>query len=258
MTVPTTSWDENTPAGSDNISQGDDRIRELKTQIREVINVDHDFPSSGQATDVGQHKQVTLQEQSDLGTGAVNATILGSQTASGKGELVYTDEDDNDVQITSGGYVNGDSFVDGSYDFQSTNMKYALIDLLYPVGSIYTEVTGTNPGTTFGRGTWSAFGSGTFLVGLDSGDTNFDTVLETGGSSEVTLTAAQSGLPAHTHVLNMTDGTGGALTLPGQQSSKATTNTGVTGAVSGGAAAASEAHTNLPPYTVVYFWRRTA
>lgn len=103
--VPTTAWDETSPAGSDNISQGDNKIRELKTQIREVINVDHDFPSSGQDTDVGQHKKVTLQEQDDLGTGDVGATILGSQTVGGKGELVYTDEDDNDIQLTSGGSI---------------------------------------------------------------------------------------------------------------------------------------------------------
>jgi len=109
MTVPTTSWDETSPANTDNASQGDDRIREAKTQIREIINVDHDFPSSGQAADVGQHKQVTLQEQADLGSGAVSATILGSQTVTGKGELVYTDEDDNDIQITKLGRVNLDA-----------------------------------------------------------------------------------------------------------------------------------------------------
>ncbi len=60
--VPTVSWSESTPAGSDDVSAGDNRIRELKTQVREIINVDHDFPSSGQAADNGQHKQVTLQE----------------------------------------------------------------------------------------------------------------------------------------------------------------------------------------------------
>ncbi len=100
---PTVAWSELSPAGSDQINAGDNAIRLAKTQIREVIDVDHDFPSSGQAADVGQHKKVTLQEQADLGTGAVGATILGSQTVSGKGELVYTDEDDNDIQMSSGG-----------------------------------------------------------------------------------------------------------------------------------------------------------
>lgn len=106
MAVPTASWDESSPAGTDPISAGDNAIRLLKTQIREVINVDHDFPSTGNATDNGQHKKVTLQEQADLGTGAVGTTILGSQTVGGKGELVYTDEDDNDIQLTSAGKIN--------------------------------------------------------------------------------------------------------------------------------------------------------
>ena len=100
--IPGQSWNENAPAGSDNVSSGDDRIREMKTQIREVIDVDHDFPSSGNAADNGQHKKVTLQEQANLGAGTVGTTILGNQTVGGKGELVYTDEDDNDVQITDG------------------------------------------------------------------------------------------------------------------------------------------------------------
>src|SRR3989304_4166076 len=42
---------------------------------------------------------------------------------------------------------------------------------VYPIGSIYTEITGVNPATTFGFGTWSAFGAGKVLIGLDSGDT---------------------------------------------------------------------------------------
>jgi hypothetical protein len=98
--IPSTSWNESSPAGSDLMSTIDNRARELKTQIREVVGVDHDFPSSGQATDNGQHLRVTLQEQADLGSGAVGTTILGSQTINNIGELVYTTEDDEDIQIT--------------------------------------------------------------------------------------------------------------------------------------------------------------
>jgi len=103
MSVPTVALDETSPAGSQAASLGDDRIREHKKQVREMMGVDHDYPSSGQDAGNGQHLQVTLQEQADLGTGAVNATILGSETVGGKGELMYTDEDDTSVQLTSGG-----------------------------------------------------------------------------------------------------------------------------------------------------------
>lgn len=100
MAAPSTSWDETSPAGSDPLNQGDNSIRAAKTQIREVIDVDHKFNSSGTDADNGCHDQVTLLEKADLGTGAVGKTILGSQTVSGKGELTYTDEDNNDVVLT--------------------------------------------------------------------------------------------------------------------------------------------------------------
>jgi hypothetical protein len=103
MSIPNVAWAEDSPAGSDNIALGDNRIREMKTQIREVIDVDHDFPSSGSAATTGQHKQVTLQEAADIGSGAEGVPILGAQTYDGKAELTFTDEDDNDIQITSGG-----------------------------------------------------------------------------------------------------------------------------------------------------------
>lgn len=86
MTVPTTAWSETTPAGSDDISQGDNRIRELKTQLREVIDVDHKMGSSGSDADNGKHDKVSLLEQANLGTGAEGKPILGAQTVSGKAE----------------------------------------------------------------------------------------------------------------------------------------------------------------------------
>lgn len=101
--IPTTSWDETSPAGTQAISLGDNRIRELKTQLREVIEIDHNFSSSGQDADYGKHNQISLLEQADLGTGAEGKPILGAQTVDGKAELLFTDEDDNDVQLTSGG-----------------------------------------------------------------------------------------------------------------------------------------------------------
>ncbi len=130
MSVPTVSWDETSPPGNQAISLGDNRIREAKTQIREIIDVDHDFPSSGSAADNGQHKQVTLQEQADLGTGAVGATILGSQTVSGKGELVYTDEDDNDIQITSGGLLMAGQLANDTYLLATNNAGTGTVNLI--------------------------------------------------------------------------------------------------------------------------------
>lgn len=238
MSVPTISWDETSPAGSDAMSTVDNRLREFKTQVREVIGVDHDFPSSGQDTDVGQHLQVTLQEQADLGTGAVNATILGSQTVSGKGELVYTDEDDNDIQITKAGVLKPST---------STVLAdwSAIMNLVYPVGAVVTLGVSTNPATLFGVGTWTAI-EGRVIVGKASAGT-FNTLDATGGAETHTLTTDE--IPAHTHTYGIADvGAAGAAVDSGDGG---TSNT--TGSTGGGSA-----HNNLQPYIVKYVWQRTA
>lgn len=67
----------------------------------------------------------------------------------------------------------------------------------WPVGSVFTAVVSTSPATLLGYGTWSAIAAGRVLVGLNSGDTDFDTVEETGGAKTVTLDTTM--IPAHTH-----------------------------------------------------------
>jgi hypothetical protein len=89
----------------------------------------------------------------------------------------------------------------------------------FPVGSVFIAVVSTNPGTLLGYGTWSAFGAGRVLVGIDSGDTDFDTVEETGGAKTKTISAHTgtavadhashthdyTDVPNHTHPVNITD-----------------------------------------------------
>lgn len=134
-----------------------------------------------------------------------------------------------------------------------------IVNTLYPVGGLYISTLSTNPNTLLGYGTWTAFGAGKVLVGRDSGDADFDTAEETGGVKTVTLTAAQSGLPAHGHSITsqvLARGSGGSgsseLAVAGTRS--------VTAASVGNASAAdaASAHTNLQPYIVVYMWKRTA
>lgn len=245
---PTVSWSETTPAGGDALNQGDNRIRELKTQIREVIDVDHDFPSSGSASDVGQHKKCTFQEQADLGTGAVSATILGSQTVAGKGELVYTDEDNNDVQITSAGKIYAPNLA-GVYPAANVAALATMMALIYPVGIVITLGVSTNPATLLGIGTWTAI-AGRVIVGIDAGQTEFDTLDETGGAKTHTLQTSE--IPAHTHTYTKSPGASSVGTDAGGDGTQ-TLDTENTGSTGGGGA-----HNNLQPYIVKYVWQRTA
>ena len=152
----------------------------------------------------------------------------------------------------------------------------------FPIGSVFIAVVSTNPGTLLGYGTWSAFGAGRVLVGLDAGQTEFDVVEETGGAKTHTLTSAE--MPAHTHtqdshnhtqdahthvLTQLRDATtGGATTniaLTADTSSTLGTKvTGSTTAVNQAATAVNQstggggAHNNLQPYIVVYMFKRTA
>ncbi len=69
----------------------------------------------------------------------------------------------------------------------------------FPVGSVFIATVATNPATLLGYGTWAAFGAGRVLVGLDSGDADFDTAEETGGSKTVASAGSNAAEAAHTH-----------------------------------------------------------
>ena len=55
------------------------------------------------------------------------------------------------------------------------------VDLMYPVGSIYLSVNSTNPSQLFG-GTWEQWGKGRVPVGVDTSDSDFNTVEKAGGN----------------------------------------------------------------------------
>jgi hypothetical protein len=130
-----------------------------------------------------------------------------------------------------------------------------MVNLVYPVGSIYISTNSTNPATLFGVGTWAAFGAGRVPVGFDSGQPEFDTDEETGGAKTHTLSVNE--MPAHDHVITSQTATTGAATSYEHgtldTSSAEAEATEVTGSRGGGAA-----HNNLQPYIVVRMWKRTA
>lgn len=167
-------------------------------------------------------------------------------------------------------------------DDTSTVLSTGVLNAIYPVGTIYTTVVATNPGTIFG-GTWVEFGAGRVLVGRSSGETEFDTVEETGGAKTVTLSTSQ--MPTHSHTQSAHSHSGSTDTqgLPNSPywgfgtsennvngvraynitNSYSSTNhshnistNSVAPAIQN--AGGGMAHNNIQPYIVVYFFKRTA
>ena len=143
----------------------------------------------------------------------------------------------------------------------TTAFVQAALEAVYPVGSIYIGTTATNPGTTFGFGTWVAFGAGKVLVGQDTGDTSFDTLGETGGSKDAVVVSHTHSItdPGHFHYTNVTNeilAGGGYSTVRPSPGGIATT-TETTG-ISINNTGSSGTNANLQPYVVVKMWQRTA
>lgn len=142
-------------------------------------------------------------------------------------------------------------------------------------GSIYISVNSTNPSSLFG-GTWEAFATGRTLVGIDTSDTDFNSVEKTGGEKTHVLTTDE--IPSHTHTQNphshdeVQDNNGNRITY----TTGSTANYRVLNQTSQGNASSSwrmktsettatnqntgggQAHNNLQPYITVYMWKRTA
>lgn len=125
----------------------------------------------------------------------------------------------------------------------------SILDLVYPVGSIYMSINSTNPSTLFG-GTWVAWGSGRVPVGVNTSQSAFNTAEKTGGEINHTLTVAE--LPSHAHPIPQHYG-GGSLHGWVQRIDEVDYTMSETGYTGSG-----QAHNNMPPYIVCYMWKRTA
>ena len=173
-----------------------------------------------------------------------------------------------------------------------------IIDVVYPVGSIYITKDSTNPGTTWPGTTWTREAQGRCIIGIGTG---YTTVGATGGSSTVTLDATQ--IPSHTHTIpNHTHTFSGTTRDSGWHSHSISANytsnvnhahyghdsvcatginennnagnpiisgagthshsySGTTSSNNGGNTGSTGrggSHNNMQPYIVMYIWRRTA
>lgn len=161
------------------------------------------------------------------------------------------------LNITSAGLLSAKlQFVDGP---SAEDIDWSLvINKIYPVGSIYISTTldtAAKVQTAFG-GTWIAWGSGRVPVGVDTSQTEFDTVEETGGEKNHTLTIEE--MPSHSHnIYDVDTGTGGSGKRDGLYYQGGWWGNSI-GAPNVGNTGGSKAHNNLQPYITCYMYKRTA
>lgn len=123
----------------------------------------------------------------------------------------------------------------------------------YPVGSIYLSVNDINPSKWFG-GTWEQIAKGRTLVGVDTSQTEFNTVKKTGGSKytekhthdSTVITKANGNANSSTwgELQRSNGNVGDVESKTNQFSSNGYFGTGNSG--------------NLQPYFTCYIWCRTA
>lgn len=169
-----------------------------------------------------------------------------------------------------------------------------IIDLVYPVGSIYMSANSTSPATFLG-GSWKRITGKFLLAATDGGSSGASQAAgNTGGEATHTLTSDETplrnhhhGLNNHTHTMSHThklsecrtnaeangyglagnSGFQNRVLIDQGTASKQRSTQGSSAANTGGSTANTTdtsvttnitAHNNMPPYLAVYIWERTA
>lgn len=210
--------------------------------------------------------------------------VVISSGGNGVESLTPTAADDNKVAIADSTSATGWKF--GKVGTDNLD-KTSILNLVYPVGSIYMSANNVSPQTFLG-GTWVAWGAGRVPVGVSSSDTDFNTAEKTGGEKTHRLSVDE--MPRHDHsgtnsTVEMqtihTRPTGGRLEHLGirtytvkydvneqTQEYMVAPAGGQTLDVENGTVINSQygvcpngsgvAHNNLQPYITCYMWKRTA
>ena len=153
--------------------------------------------------------------------------------------------------LSAGGNLNvsGDHTVTGNLDVSGELRQRGtgLLNLVYPVGSIYMSVNNVSPQSFLG-GTWARI-QDRFLLAAGSAYSPGTT----GGEASHTLTVNE--MPSHAHNYGTWRN---CSKVSGTSNKMVEASTAVIDNVPGTmAAGGGEAHNNMPPYLAVYMWKRT-
>lgn len=212
----------------------------------------------------------TLAQFNTACSNADFVSIAGAETLTNK---TLTTPSLTNPTVTTGSFANPDltgvptaptaSAGTNTTQLATTAFVTAAAQALYPVGSIYINATSsTNPATLLGFGTWTAFGAGRVMVGLDASDALFDTAEETGGSKNAVVVSHTHDItdPGHAHTytryteLAVQDGSATPCWAGTSTVNTGSANTGISVNTTG----VSGTNANVQPFIVVRMWKRTA
>lgn len=158
----TRTWNasyEASPADTDARSEGAERIRDLKKDVRERLAKDHYMDIAGTDADHGEHSKVSFHAPQGSDPAAVsNKAFLYTKDVSSVPELFYEDEAAQVVKITSGGQLVS---------------PWYLVSEANPSGATIVTFTGLTAGKTY-RINWNV---------SNTVDTGFRMTLNSDGTS---------------------------------------------------------------------------
>lgn len=150
----------------------------------------------------------------------------------------------------------------GTITVNTQELKEIVLEMVYPIGSIYMSTSNVSPATFLG-GEWEKYSEGRTIIGDgENGGYTF-----TAGSTGTEVNATTNPLGEYKHTLTINE-------MPSHnhnyynQDSNAPAGTGLRGALltNGGKgsynnlityAGGSQSHNNIQPYIVTYIWKRT-
>ncbi len=217
-------WNESAPSGTDSLSKGDDKIRDIQYAIRERAAVDHNaYVDEDGKSNVWTHKKVSLTELADDPSTDASLGYLYVKKVDGVLELFFKNSNGDVLQMTSGGSLVGTTaFRTGDF--------------------ILSETTEDRNGWTDMSSTYN-----NKFIRLSSG-----TPLETGGSDTHTHGAGSYQAASHRHTTGRHQN--GYQYCEGIENYDPDEYTGWSGelSVSGESASAD----NIPAYVQVRIWRK--
>lgn len=130
-----------------------------------------------------------------------------------------------------------------------TNLANAILGVAFPIGKIEMFYDAEDHSNYMGF-TWERTAVGKVLVGIDSTDTDFNTIGKIGGKKTHTLTVDE--MPSHNHNIRAGEEGTEVHNEFGPISTSNKNKYQILSLYSGG----NQPHNNLQPYQVVAFWKR--